>query len=308
MNLRSIIEENRLFGNLELTANQIVEGFISGIHKSPFHGFSSEFAEHKNYNPGESTKHIDWKLYAKTDKLYTKKYDDETNLRCHFIIDNSSSMHYPVLKKQNLDQYNKYGFSAIATASLIQLLKKQRDAAGLSLINNQEYIYHEEKGSKKHFSQIINTLDLQTTTENSKKRANLKKTINLLCERLKKRSMVILFSDFLNPIEENDEIFEALQQMKFKKHEIVIFQVFDFDKELNFNFDNKPSKFIDIETNQEIDLYPENGSANYQKQIQNLIANTKDRCNQLKINYNLIDINKKFHTIINEFLISKQKF
>ena len=217
-------------------------------------------------------------------------------------------MHYPVLKKQNLDQYNKYGFSAIATASLIQLLKKQRDAAGLSLINNQEYIYHEEKGSKKHFSQIINTLDLQTTTENSKKRANLKKTINLLCERLKKRSMVILFSDFLNPIEENDEIFEALQQMKFKKHEIVIFQVFDFDKELDFNFDNKPSKFIDIETNQEIDLYPENGSANYQKQIQNLIANTKDRCNQLKINYNLIDINKKFHTIINEFLISKQKF
>ena len=108
MNLRSIIEENRLFGNLELTANQIVEGFISGIHKSPFHGFSSEFAEHKNYNSGESTKHIDWKLYAKTDKLYTKKYDDETNLRCHFIIDNSSSMHYPVLKKQNLDQYNKY--------------------------------------------------------------------------------------------------------------------------------------------------------------------------------------------------------
>ena len=308
MNLRSIIEENRLFGNLELTANQIVEGFISGIHKSPFHGFSSEFAEHKNYNSGESTKHIDWKLYAKTDKLYTKKYDDETNLRCHFIIDNSSSMHYPVLKKQNLDQYNKYGFSAIATASLIQLLKKQRDAAGLSLINNQEYIYHEEKGNKKHFSQIINTLDLQTTTENSKKRANLKKTINLLCERLKKRSMVILFSDFLNPIEENDEIFEALQQMKFKKHEIVIFQVFDFDKELDFNFDNKPSKFIDIETNQEIDLYPENGSANYQKQIQNLIANTKDRCNQLKINYNLIDINKKFHTIINEFLISKQKY
>ena len=308
MNLRSIIEENRLFGNLELTANQIVEGFISGIHKSPFHGFSSEFAEHKNYNSGESTKHIDWKLYAKTDKLYTKKYDDETNLRCHFIIDNSSSMHYPVLKKQNLDQYNKYWFSAIATASLIQLLKKQRDAAGLSLINNQEYIYHEEKGNKKHFSQIINTLDLQTTTENSKKRANLKKTINLLCERLKKRSMVILFSDFLNPIEENDEIFEALQQMKFKKHEIVIFQVFDFDKELDFNFDNKPSKFIDIETNQEIDLYPENGSANYQKQIQNLIANTKDRCNQLKINYNLIDINKKFHTIINEFLISKQKF
>ena len=97
MKIESQLEKISSFKNLELLANQVVEGFISGMHKSPFHGFSAEFAEHKIYNPGESTKHIDWKLFAKTDRLYTKRYEEETNLRCHLIMDNSSSMHYPTL-------------------------------------------------------------------------------------------------------------------------------------------------------------------------------------------------------------------
>ena len=133
MDVRSELHKAQLFNNLELLANQIVEGFISGIHKSPFHGFSAEFAEHKIYNAGESTKHIDWKLFAKTDRLYTKRYEDETNLRCHMILDNSASMYYPAVKKLEVGNLNKIGFGVLAIAGLMQLLKKQRDAVGLSI-------------------------------------------------------------------------------------------------------------------------------------------------------------------------------
>ena len=110
MNLQDELNKAEGFKNLELLAKQVVEGFISGMHKSPFHGFSAEFAEHKIYNQGESTRHIDWKLFAKTDKLYTKRYDDETNLRCHIIIDNSSSMHFPKMDSFSIDSLNKIGF------------------------------------------------------------------------------------------------------------------------------------------------------------------------------------------------------
>ena len=125
--------QNSEIKNLELLAHKIVEGFITGIHKSPFHGFSVEFSEHKLYNKGESTRHIDWKLFAKTEKLYIKKYEEETNLRCHIIIDNSASMHYPVVKEQRINQLNKVGFSAVASACLMEVLKRQRDAVGLSV-------------------------------------------------------------------------------------------------------------------------------------------------------------------------------
>src|SRR5690606_4371753 len=132
MHLENEVHKTTGFTNLELLARQVVEGFISGLHKSPFHGFSAEFAEHKIYNRGESTKHIDWKLFAKTDKLYTKRYEEETNLRCHIILDNSASMYYPEVGKLSLEHLNKIGFGVLATAVLMQILKKQRDAVGLS--------------------------------------------------------------------------------------------------------------------------------------------------------------------------------
>ena len=121
----------RKFGSLELLAKQVVEGFITGLHQSPFHGFSVEFAEHRLYNSGESVKHLDWKLLARTDKLFIKRYEEETNLRCHILIDSSSSMMFPV------DQpYNKFTFSVDAAAALIFLMRKQRDAFGLSIFSD----------------------------------------------------------------------------------------------------------------------------------------------------------------------------
>ena len=159
MKIESQIQKISSFQHLELLAGQVVEGFISGMHKSPFHGFSAEFAEHKVYNPGESTKHIDWKLFAKTDRLYTKRFEEETNLRCHLIIDNSSSMHYPKLNDSQQFYESKIGFSVLASAVLMNLLKKQRDAVGLSIYSDSYEFYAPEKGSERHHRMLLNRLE-----------------------------------------------------------------------------------------------------------------------------------------------------
>ena len=131
-------EKIQQFGNLELLAKQVVEGFITGLHKSPFHGFSVEFAEHKQYNKGEPVRHVDWKLIAKTDKMYIKTYEEETNLRCQIVIDKSSSMYFPLTEDPyNLDSQNKMSFSVHCAASIIELLKRQRDAVGLSVFGEK---------------------------------------------------------------------------------------------------------------------------------------------------------------------------
>src|SRR5436853_3641582 len=129
--------EARQLGQLDLLARQVVEGFITGLHQSPFHGFSVEFAEHRIYNAGESTRHIDWKLYGRTDKLFVKRYEEETNLRCHIVIDNSSSMHYPEPDKKHPDKLNKITFSVYCAAAIMQMLKQQRDAVGLNIFSDK---------------------------------------------------------------------------------------------------------------------------------------------------------------------------
>ena len=173
MNLQSELNKASLFQNLEMLANQVVEGFISGIHKSPFHGFSAEFAEHKIYNVGESTKHIDWKLFAKTDKLYTKKYEEETNLRCHVILDSSASMYYPEVKSLGIGDLNKVGFGVLAIAALMNILKRQRDAVGLSVYSNEYDFYAPEKGSERHHQMLLAKLsEISLDTKPSKQTAS----------------------------------------------------------------------------------------------------------------------------------------
>ena len=146
------------FGNLDLLAKQVVEGFITGLHKSPYHGFSVEFAEHRAYNKGESTRHVDWKLYAKTDKLFVKKYDEETNLSCQIVIDTSSSMNFPLDPDYANDRYDKIGFAAYAAASLIQLMRKQRDAVGLSLFTDKVTRHIDAKSNALHVHRLLKML------------------------------------------------------------------------------------------------------------------------------------------------------
>ncbi len=308
MNLKEELNKAGGFKNLELLAKQVVEGFIAGMHKSPFHGFSAEFAEHKVYNAGESTRHIDWKLFGKTEKLYTKRYDDETNLRCHIIIDNSSSMHYPEMNSFSIVKLNKIAFSALASASLIQMLKKQRDAVGLSIYSDEYDFYAPEKGSERHHIMIMNQLKQAVISKPINKQTETYTYLHQIAEKIHRRSMIFLFTDMFQTSTDQTKLFEALRHLKYNKHEVILFHVFDKSKELTFDFDNKPKRFIDVETGEYINLYSENVKDNYEKAVLDYFHEIKLKCLQYKIKYVEADINKGFNNILTTYLIERQKF
>ncbi|MBP1839276.1 DUF58 domain-containing protein [Formosa algae] len=308
MDLKEELQHVGGFVNLELLAKQVVEGFIAGMHKSPFHGFSAEFAEHKIYNQGESTKHIDWKLYAKTDKLYTKCYDEETNLRCHLILDNSSSMHYPEYKNFNLNQLNKSAFSALASASIMHILKKQRDAVGLSVYSNTYDYYAPEKGSDRHHHMLLNELEYMVKSLPKAKTTDTYTYLHHIAEKLHKRSLIVLFTDMFQESAKDDQLFEALRHLKYNKHDVILFHVFDGDKEKHFNFDNTPKRFVDVETGAYINVYADNIKANYEQQIADYFEALKLKCAQYKIKYVEADINKNFDNILTTFMLERSGF
>jgi uncharacterized protein (DUF58 family) len=308
MNLQSELNKAEGFKNLELLAKQVVEGLIAGMHKSPFHGFSAEFAEHKIYNQGESTRHIDWKLFAKTDKLYTKRYDDETNLRCHIILDNSSSMHYPKMDSFSIENLNKIGFSVLAAASLMQILKKQRDAVGLSIYSDSYEYYAPEKGSERHHQMLLNHLSDAVISNPQKVQTDTYKYLHEIAEKIHRRSMIFLFTDMFQTTEHTDRLFEALRHLKYNKHEVVLFHVFDQEKELNFNFDNTPKRFVDIETGEYMNLYADSIKENYNEAVVNYFESLRLKCAQYKIKYVAANTNKNFNNILTTYMIERQKF
>ena len=308
MDLRSELDKASLFQNLELLAQQVVEGFISGIHKSPFHGFSAEFAEHKIYNSGESTKHIDWKLFAKTDKLYTKRYEEETNLRCHMILDNSASMYYPKIERPTIDNLNKIGFGVLAIAAIMNVLKRQRDAVGLSVFSDTYNYYAPEKGSERHHQMLLTKLSEISLDTQPGKKTGLYTYLHLIAEKLKRRSLIFLFTDMFQTETDDDKIFEALRHLKYNKHEVVLFHLLDADKELHFDFGNSPKRFLDVETGEHIDLFSDTVKAGYEKAIKVYFEALKLKCAQYKIKYVDVDVRGDFSKVLNTFMVERQKF
>jgi uncharacterized protein (DUF58 family) len=307
MKIESQIEKISSFQHLEMLANQIVEGFISGMHKSPFHGFSAEFAEHKVYNVGESTKHIDWKLFAKTDRLYTKKFEEDTNLRCHIIIDNSSSMHYPKLEDKEKFYQNKIGFSVLASAVLMNILKKQRDAVGLSVFSDTYEYYSPEKGSDRHHRMILNALENLLQKPKVKKTTDTIKFLHQIAEKIHRRSMIIIFTDMFQSGNE-EALFTALQHLKHNKHKVVLFHVIDTKTELNFDFDNAPRKFIDLETGDEVTIFADNVKDEYEKGVNSYFKKLALTCAQNKIKYIPVGVADSFDKILTTYLVEKQNF
>lgn len=311
MKIESQIEKISSFQHLELLANQIVEGFISGMHKSPFHGFSAEFAEHKVYNLGESTKHIDWKLFAKTDRLYTKKFEEDTNLRCHIIIDNSSSMHYPKLNDTEKFYQNKIGFSVLASAVLMNILKKQRDSIGLSVFSDTYEYYSPEKGSDRHHRMILNTLENLLEKPKVQKSTDTITFLHQIAEKIHRRSMIILFTDMFHPdaLGGNEEsLFNALQHLKHNKHKVILFHVIDSKTELNFDFDNAPRKFIDIESGEEITIFADNIKIEYEKAVSSYFKKLALNCAQNKIKYVPVSVRDDFEKVLTTYLVEKHNF
>lgn len=307
MNIETQVEKIASFKHLELVANQVVEGFISGMHKSPFHGFSAEFAEHKLYNAGESTRHIDWKLFAKTDRLYTKRYEEETNLRCHIVVDNSSSMHYPKLKNGMLFHENKIGFSVLASAVVMSLLKKQRDAVGLSVFSDSYEFYAPEKGSDRHHRMILNKLENVLENTTLPKKTDTIAFLHQIAEKMHRRSMVVIFTDLFQSGDE-EALITALQHLKHNKHKVVLFHVIDTKTELNFDFDNVPRKFIDVESGEEVAIFSDNIKESYENQVSTYFKKLAMTCAQNKIKYVSVNVADDFEKIITTYLVEKQSF
>jgi len=303
------IQEANSFGikNIELLASQVVEGFITGMHKSPFHGFSVEFAEHRLYNKGESTKHIDWKLYAKTDKLFVKRYEEETNLRCHLIIDNSASMHYPLLKNVSPENLNKIGFSVIASAALLEILRRQRDAYGMSIYAEETEYFAPAKGSERHRRMLLANLD-KILRQEAKTQTKTYTALHEIAEKIHRRSLIFLFTDMFQADTDEEKLFEALRHLKYNKHEVVLFHTFDGKHELNFDFDNTPKRFLDVETGEHINLYADQVKENYKATVKNYFNALKTKCMQYKIDYVPVDINQGFEQVLTAYLIRRKKF
>jgi len=302
-------DELKTIENLEFFAKQVVEGFITGLHKSPYHGFSVEFAEHRLYNAGESTKHIDWKLFARTDKLFVKRYEEETNLRCQIVIDRSSSMHFPVQKKLSADAPNKIGFSILSSAALMNLFKRQRDAVGLSVFSNEVQVHTQARTSAAHHNRLLFELESLAKPFDDKKMesTNAIESLHEIAERIHQRSLVVLFSDLLDTQEQSEEFFSALQHLKYNKHEVIVFHVVDRERELNFDFDSRLHKFIDLETGEDLKVNPIELQDEYVKKMSAFEKELKLRCGQYKIDFVPVDCSQGFEPVLLSYLLKRKK-
>jgi uncharacterized protein (DUF58 family) len=295
------LNEIRRFGNLELLAKQMVEGFITGLHRSPFHGFSVEFAEHRLYNTGESVRHIDWKVFAKTDKLFVKRYEEETNLRCQIVLDVSPSMFYP--KKNN----GKITFSVMASAALAYMLQRQRDAVSLCTFDNQIIEHTPCKSTSVHIHKVFTILEniLQQTT--SLKNTSAASVLHEIADKVHKRSLIVIFSDMFENLEDPEPLFSALQHLKHNKHEVLLFHVTDKTTEYDFEFAERPYWFIDLETGEKIKLQPNEVKQNYKKYLEEFYKELKLKCGQYKIDFIQTDIAESFDHVLHAYLVKRGK-
>lgn len=294
------IEDIRLSDSLEMLAKQLVEGFITGLHKSPYHGFSVEFAEHRLYNEGQSTRHIDWKVFARTDRLFTKQYEEETNLRCVIALDCSSSMYYP---KENLQ---KIRFSIYSAAALAYLLNKQHDAVGLCLFTDRIEEFTPIRSTATHLDKLFTLLDRRLKSTETNRSTRVAEVLHEIAEKTHRRSLVMVFSDMFEG-GDDEEIFKALQHLKHNKHEVVLFHVTDHQTELDFKFEERPYEFVDLENGEKVILNPYEIKDRFVAQLKEYHHKLKMKCNQLKIDFISADIQHGYFEVLQAYLIKRIK-
>ncbi|MCS7028380.1 MAG: DUF58 domain-containing protein [Bacteroidia bacterium] len=296
------LEDVQHLTNIEIIARQIVEGFITGLHKSPYHGFSVEFAEHRLYNTGESTKNIDWKVYGRTEKLFVKKFEEETNLRCQVVLDISRSMRYPKGER------NKLRYSAYLAASLMYLLVRQRDAVGLTLFD-QEIVFHTyQKSTYTHLRNLFLKIDQALQMSAHEVRTHASAVLHQIAEKIHRRAMVVIISDLFDNVSQGTELFTALKHLKHNKHDVVIFHVLDKKTELDFEFHTGQIIFKDIETGQEIKVQTNQVKEAYRAAIQEYKQKLMYKCGEYQIDFNSIDIAEPFENVLRRFLVKRTKW
>jgi len=292
----------RKLKNIEIKAKMIVEGFITGLHRSPYHGFSVEFAEHRPYNSGESLKNIDWKVYGKTNKLFSKKYEEETNLRCQVVLDVSDSMRYPVKGISKLE------YGAYLAAALQYLMIGQRDAAGITLFD-EEITFYAPPRSKyswlipvyKELEEVVKNVDYFTH------KTATAKVLHQIAMKFHRRSFVVLITDLFNQAEKETELFKALQHLRHEKHEVIVFHLLDRKTEQYFDFPNRPIILHDLENGEKVEVQPNQIRAQYQKVMQNFNVQFKQKCYEFNIDFIDVDIVQPYNKVLTDYLLKRRK-
>jgi uncharacterized protein (DUF58 family) len=302
------LRDKSLYNSIDFKTTQIVEGFMTGFHKSPFHGFSVEFAEHRLYNTGESTKHIDWRLYARTDKLFVKRFEEETNLRAMFVLDSSSSMFFPYKESSKIEESNKFSFSIYACGVIMQILYKQRDAFGLSFVaENIDYL-SPIRTNLAHKQYLFTLLENKIKQDNKLSKITcLDKALHSLSEQIHRRSLFIIFTDLFSDSFSAEQLIDSLRHLKHNKHEVILFHVFDGDKEINLDYKQGYYRFIDVENKMELKITIEDIKKQYTQAIKDRLELIKSECNKLRVDFVAADINKGFDQILFPFLIKRSK-
>lgn len=297
-----LLERTQL-DNLELLAKQVVEGFIIGLHKSPFHGFSVEFAEHRLYNNGDPLRHIDWRVYGRTDKMFIKRYEEETNLRCCIAIDTSTSMHFPLEGKK----VSKLQFSVVAGASLMHLLKRQLDASALALFDSELRYLSQARSSHSHYRLLMHKLEETLAQKQENTSTNAAQALHTIADQMHKRSLIVVFTDMMDDAEHIEDLFGALQHLKFNKHEVILFHTMDGAQEVSFEFDNRPMEFVDMETGDRVRLQPQQVKDQYIEGITAFRKMVQERCHQYKIDYVPVDLSEPVEQVLHGFLLKRNK-
>ena len=292
--------------SLELRAKKIVEGFISGLHKSPYHGFSVEFAEHRPYNPGDDFKHIDWKAYGKKERFYVKQYEEETNLRCYVLLDTSSSMLY-----KYFGNWSKLRYGIHYAASLMYLMHRQRDASGLITFNSKIDTFVPAKSTYSHLRQIYLELEeelkRETLTDTDRRKTASAQVINEVAKRLNHRSLVIIITDLFENVDEFDALTSALKHLRHRHHEVLLFNVLEKRSERKLDFPDNRYVFQDMETGSEVEVLSAQVKDDYKAKIEEYTRKIKLMCSEHEVDYEEIDTEGQFDLALLAYLNKRKR-
>jgi uncharacterized protein (DUF58 family) len=278
-------------GNIELKAKLIVEGFITGMHMSPYHGFSVEFSQHRQYRSGDELRFIDWKVYGRSGRYYVKEFEEETNLRCMLAIDSSASMRF-----FSNNRISKFEYSCYLAAALATLMIQQRDAVGLTLYSNEIKTFLPTNSRKSYISQILRVLENAIPSENT----FTSNSLEILAERINRRGLVIVFSDLFDNM---DSIINAIRHLRHKKHEVLLFHILD-PREVDFDF-GQAANFVDLETGEQMITQPYQIQKGYKGTMKDFLANLQKECLHHNVDYNLIDTSTPFDKALMDYVIKR---
>jgi len=286
---------------LPVLANEVVEGFVTGLHKSPFHGFSVEFAEHRLYNQGDPLRDVDWKLYARTEKRFIKRYEEETNLRCQIVLDASSSMNFPQTGT------SKLMFSVLGAAALIELLARQKDASGITIFRETTELSTATGTTAGHRKYLMQELEKVLVSGAPNRSTHLSHCLHSLAESLHRRSMIIIFSDLIESEGKTGDILSSLRHLRHNKHEVIVFHVSDYALEAGLTYDPRPTRFIDLETGRQIKVNPLEIREAYREKYSAFVGEIQMQCAQNRIDYFRADTALGLYPVLRAWLLKRNR-